>query len=567
MGEYDHLTDEQKKAQGLRFSNMNGEWYDPNNTEWDKIKAREAAEAAANEEMPPLDQLDLALQTVSRLDPIVFNEYVLKDEQTGASITLDKFQKDWFSALNTSRFLNLIIPPEHGKTVNLSIGYVLWLIGNNPGIRIVIVHRTEGMAVKVLNAIKSYINHSAEYKKVFPNVKRGPTWKENQIIVKRNTTSKDFTVQSVGVFGPVEGARYDVVIMDDALSFENTSSPTQRENLSQWVKLTLTGRMAEHGTMVVLNNAWNPNDLAHEFAKNVEYKTIIHKTVQDDGSMLWPERWSPKRVEIKKRLIGSVAFEQMYQSNATSGQGGLIDREWITYGNAPNPKDMTCIGSYDIATGEGGADFAGVVFGYDATRGTVWVMDAHSGQKSVMQRESAMESDWRKYKLDGLVYEIAGQQADSFEYIKINKPNLPMIRWRPVGNKPSRLITASVRMESGLVMFDRSMDPDFPGRTIRGDLVLALRSARALGNQLDSSNKDLCDAYAQGVLYLFKRVVGDIVSEDEPDELGDQRKKWAKDAGVQAAQMNPLWDMMDEARKEAEEYKRNPGEDDPLAGW
>ena len=150
MGEYDHLTDEQKEAQGLRFSNMNGEWYDPNNTEWDKIKAREAAEAAANEEMPPLDQLDLALQTVSRLDPIVFNEYVLKDEQTGASITLDKFQKDWFSALNTSRFLNLIIPPEHGKTVNLSIGYVLWLIGNNPGIRIVIVHRTEGMAVKVL---------------------------------------------------------------------------------------------------------------------------------------------------------------------------------------------------------------------------------------------------------------------------------------------------------------------------------------------------------------------------------------------------------------------------------
>jgi hypothetical protein len=550
----DDLSDEEKTERGWTLNSFYKKWEPPKpKKEPDPVK------------MPPVEQLDLALQTMARKDPVFFNEYILRDEQSGKHIQLAQFQKDWFTALKTSRFLNLIIPPEHGKTVNLSIGYVLWLIGNNPGIRIVIVHRTEGMAVKVLNAIKSYIQHSAAYKKVFPNVDRGNIWKENQIIVKRKTTSKDFTVQSVGIFGPVDGSRYDVVIMDDPLSYENTSSATQRERLSEWVKLTLSNRVVENGTLVVLNNAWNQNDLAHNFAKNVRYKTIINKTILDDGSMLWPERWSANRVKDKKEEIGSIAFEQMYQSDATSGQGGLIDREWILYGDAPDPKQLTCISSYDISTGEGSADFGGVVFGYDADRNKVWVIDAHSGKKTVMAREQAMDVDWKRFGLDGLVYEIAGQQADSFEYVRQNRPHLPMIRWKPVGNKVSRLTTASVHLEGAQIMFDKSMDPDYPGRADRGNLVAALRSAKGVGNQLDSTNKDLCDAFSQGIGYIFKRIVTEIVSEDVPDERKEQRKKWAENMGVNESPMEPLWDMMDEARKESEEFKAS-NNNDPFAG-
>jgi hypothetical protein len=244
-----------------------------------------------------------SIAAASRTDPAVFCQFVLRDEATGQPIELAPMHEEWHDLFTRHARLVLWTHTEGGKTTMCSIGRVLWEIGRNPNIRILVLSAASGGAKKIAKAIKNYIENSVEYHLVFPGVapdKSDTTgaWRDDSFIIRRTSRSKDPTVQAAGYGGDVLGSRYDLIIIDDYLTAENTYSDHNRQKYYSWLKSTIEGRRTADGRLWFIGNAWHLDDAMHRYA--AEPGTHSRRfPVVDDGVLSWPAVWPASRVEAE----------------------------------------------------------------------------------------------------------------------------------------------------------------------------------------------------------------------------------------------------------------------------
>lgn len=141
------------------------------------------------------------------------------------------------------------VPPDHGKTVGFSINWVTWLIHRNPDIKVVIVSKTQGMARKMLGAIRFRLtdpSYRAMHLAFAPNggwKDEDASWTQSEIYVKgRGTGEKDPTVQALGIGGHLQGARSDIIILDDVVDRGNAGA---WENQADWLAQIVTSRLPD----------------------------------------------------------------------------------------------------------------------------------------------------------------------------------------------------------------------------------------------------------------------------------------------------------------------------------
>jgi hypothetical protein len=245
-----------------------------------------------------------------------FCEFVLRDDDSGEPISQLDFHVQIQDAFDRYKKIVVMAHPESGKTNQLAIGRVLWELGRNPNLRVMLIGNTQESARKSLTSIKKYIEKSEELHLVFPDLRKGDIWQDVAITVQRPTYSKDLTVLAVG-YGSnnVLGSRVDLMIMDDLLNLDTTSTEAQRRKVSQWVRTTALSRCALNARVAFLTNAWHPRDLAHELFKERGWHLVKRpiRVPDADGNLVsvWPERWPEHRIREKEKG-GSLEFAQIY---------------------------------------------------------------------------------------------------------------------------------------------------------------------------------------------------------------------------------------------------------------
>jgi hypothetical protein len=269
---------------------------------------------------------------LARQYPNAFMTYVLKDEETGKPILQSPIHQEWnwlFSG-DVSRLL-IWSHVEAGKTTQMSIGRVLFELGKNPNLRVVVCSNTGGQAQKICMMIAKYIEQSEELHEVFPHLKkaRGLPWNQNQLYVQRETKAKDPSVQTLGIHGNILGSRIDLLIMDDLLDYENTVSPTQREDLWAWYHATLEGRLTRRSRVLCIGTAWHREDIMHRFAKNPGWVAVRYPVVDGDGKSRWPDRWPDDRIAQKREALGPLEFSRQFLCIARSDEDARFKKEWI----------------------------------------------------------------------------------------------------------------------------------------------------------------------------------------------------------------------------------------------
>jgi hypothetical protein len=157
----------------------------------------------------------------ARVDPSAFMEFVLKDEMTGQPIELAPMHHAWQSLMSSHRRLLCWSHVEGGKTWQFSIGRVLWELGRNPNLRVVVISNTHEQAAKIVRTVAKHIEVSEELRMVFPRLLKGDPWTSHHLFVQRSVMSKDPSLQACGIHGNIVGARIDLLILDDVLDYEN----------------------------------------------------------------------------------------------------------------------------------------------------------------------------------------------------------------------------------------------------------------------------------------------------------------------------------------------------------
>ena len=281
-----------------------------------------------------------ALYRVARSDPALFAALVLRDDRTGSAIKLASMHEAWHDLATKHDRLVIWSHVEAGKTTQVSIARVLWEIGNDPNLRVLILSNTHNQAVRIARTIASYVEESDALHRIFPDLiptkRRTEVWSplSGVFTVNRPVVAKDATITASGLHGSILGARYDLVIVDDVLDYENTRTADQRKQTIDWLQSTVHGRLTATGRMVVVGTAFHPDDALHYYARQFsasakDQRAFRYPVLDEHGAPRWPNAWPAARIEKRRGELSPIEFSRQMLCEARDDASARFKREWV----------------------------------------------------------------------------------------------------------------------------------------------------------------------------------------------------------------------------------------------
>ena len=269
--------------------------------------------------------------TMCRNDSAAFAAYVLRNEENGEPIRMTKMHYEWHDIIAAYDRMVLWCFVDAGKTQQISIAYVIWYLGTNPNARVLIFSGTDDIAKKIAKSIADYIEKSPQVREVFPNLlpdfKRG--WSSSSgLFVQRslNVKAKDPSVRTAGYSTNFQGARADLVIFDDFLTYENTATAATRAASSKRARAKVIGRLSRKAKVLVIGNAWFPDDMMHDLAK---VWPAFRYGVENDNGLTWPEHWDAERIAQARIDLGELEATRQLDSISREAFDAKFKQDYI----------------------------------------------------------------------------------------------------------------------------------------------------------------------------------------------------------------------------------------------
>ena len=161
----------------------------------------------------------------------------------------------------------LNIPPNHAKSMTVTVDYVTYKIVQNPNFRVLIVSQTQRLAADFLYAIKQRLTHPMyeELQQAYAagvgfNTKTA-SWQATRVTFGeelRESSEKDPNLEAVGIGGQIYGKRADMIIIDDAVTLSNAND---FERQIKWLTQDVRSRLNPTGKLVVVGTRVSAVDL------------------------------------------------------------------------------------------------------------------------------------------------------------------------------------------------------------------------------------------------------------------------------------------------------------------
>lgn len=298
---------------------------------------------------------------------------------------------------------------ESGKTTQMT-AFALWLLGRDPRQeRIILASADQSAAKKSALVIKRAIEGaqdeqadavSVRLRLIFPDLAPGDPWTDTAFRVSLlDPQLKDYSLQAIGYRGNILGGRATTLILDDICTRETTYTAHQRAEMTRWVAGTLLNRVLDGGRVMLVGNAWYPDDVMHEMEAR-GFSVIRHPLYSLDSagrvipdSLLWPERFTVERIGATpdawradgqhatahaagdacagcktpslRKQTGSVESRRVYEVTPYSAGEGRFQLEWFVRAERAGAH-LTFLDEYH---GADGPAFGGVDLGVDKREG------------------------------------------------------------------------------------------------------------------------------------------------------------------------------------------------------
>jgi hypothetical protein len=207
----------------------------------------------------------------------------------------------WEEGLASNRIL-INIPPNHAKSITITVDYVTWQVCKNPNFRVLIVSQTQRLAADFLYAIKQRLTHP-----MYENLQqayaagvgfnsKSASWQATRITFGdelRESSEKDPNIEAVGIGGQIYGKRADMIIIDDAVTLSNAND---FERQIKWLTQDVRSRLNPTGKLIVIGTRVASVDLYRELRNPDRYPgglvpwkyLAMPALLQTDES---PEKW------------------------------------------------------------------------------------------------------------------------------------------------------------------------------------------------------------------------------------------------------------------------------------
>lgn len=166
----------------------------------------------------------------------------------------------------------VVIPRGCLKSSLASVAFPIWLLINNPNLRILLTSELYSNSKNFLREIKLHLE-SPFLRELFGDFE-GPVWSESEITIRqRSEIKKEASVTVSGIGAEKTGQHYDVIIMDDMNSPSNTNTPENAEKVIQFYRYQVS-ILEPNGIMCIIGTRYAANDLIGHVMSNEEVELI-----------------------------------------------------------------------------------------------------------------------------------------------------------------------------------------------------------------------------------------------------------------------------------------------------
>lgn len=327
------------------------------------------------------------------------------------------------------QYLLINTPPEHAKSMTMTIDYATYRICKDPNIKILVVSMNQQLAASMLYAIKQRLTHP-RYTKLQLNFAPaegfaggGAVWQANMVYLGsalRDSTEKDPTLQALGVKGRIYGNRADLILIDDSVVLTNAN---EYESQIRWLQQEVITRIGPGGRIVISGTRVDPIDLYKEIRDPNRYpdgvspwtylaQPAVLEFADDpkDWVTLWPKsdrpwtgttdqpdadglypRWDGPHLAHRRKMLDSRTWSMVYQQMDVSEDAifpvadvkacvngrrnhGLIVGENEYHERPQGMADLYVICSMDPAMA---GETASIAYAVDIKTGKRYVLDSH----------------------------------------------------------------------------------------------------------------------------------------------------------------------------------------------
>lgn len=238
--------------------------------------------------------------------------------------------------------LMINMPPRNGKSNITSAIWIAYMLGQNPKYNFVCVSYSNDLSVKLARICISIMT-APWYAEIFPKT----------VISKRRSAAHDFETTAGGgrlatsITGTLTGRGGDIIVLDDVIKPDDAASETQRNNVNNWYRSTLSSRLNNKatGAIVCVMQRLHQYDLAGMLLEDTSWDHLslpaiaekdelipltrgrVH--VRKTGDVLHPEREDLVELQKQLALMGSYLFAAQYQQDPVPELGNIFRKDWF----------------------------------------------------------------------------------------------------------------------------------------------------------------------------------------------------------------------------------------------
>jgi predicted phage terminase large subunit-like protein len=267
--------------------------------------------------------------------------YLPRTRQTPALDAIDSALVDLAEAPEDRGRQMVFIPPQEGKTVRCSGWFPLWLLGQDPSLRIMLVSYSQARAERMGKWLRRMIEAHPELATIRSDGRAVDNWE----------TDAGGGVVSLGIGAGATGLPADVIVIDDPLRGRaEAESPTYRENAWDWWESNAATRLSARGKVLLIQTRWHSADLAGRLLEHEPgtWKVLRIPAVRDpriplvrgrDGASVYDpggelisvqNRRPGYFLELKARRSLYV-WNSIYMQAPVAAEGNLFHRDDFRY--------------------------------------------------------------------------------------------------------------------------------------------------------------------------------------------------------------------------------------------
>lgn len=224
-------------------------------------------------------------------------------------------------------------PPRTAKSSLITLSLPFWLILMNPEFNILVVNYNKELAGDFgLELRQLFIDNEdllASHNIYLSNKEHSKT----SFRFENREGKLLGSIKLVGVGGTITGRDVDICICDDLIKGFADTTITLLDKLYEWFKQILIPRLEPHSKLFVLGTRWHTQDLIGRLKeeKKDRYKFINLKAIRDDGTCIWPNKYTPEFFEEKREDVGDRVFEAQYQGQPLDETGDFFNLDALIF--------------------------------------------------------------------------------------------------------------------------------------------------------------------------------------------------------------------------------------------